>query len=160
MPTAVAAREPEPESPAVADGDAFDRLAVARARLLEDDGVLDPGLARLVAATIEDALAKRDRALAVALRRAGLRQRDTLLRRAAAEFYEGSPRARAAALLRDAERYAATGWRHHRGLLGCPEMIRGTAEELIWTAFKAHPTFPSSLRQVQNILASRAVRNT
>jgi hypothetical protein len=150
---------PEPESPAAADGGAFDRLAVAHARLLEC-GVLDPGLARLVAATVEDALARRDRALAVALRRASLHQRDELLRRAAAEFYAGCPRARAMALLQDARRYGAAAWLRDRGSVTCPETIRGTIKEVLWLAFKAYPAFPSSLRQIQNILVAGAVRNT
>jgi hypothetical protein len=153
----VVRRDPEPDVP---HGDGFDRLAMARARLLEGDGVLDPGLARLVAAALETVLAGRDRAAAVALRRASLHRRDELIRQAAATFYTGSPRARAMALLQDAERYAATSWRADRGCVGCPERIRGTVQEALWHAYKSHPVFPSSLRQVQNILAPDEVRNT
>jgi hypothetical protein len=155
---ALARRAPEPESPASAV-EALDRLAIARARLLDDGGALDPELARLVAAALDAVLAKGDRPAAVALRRAGLHQRNALIRQAVA-FYTGSPRARAMALLRDARRYVATAWLRDRGCVGCPDRIQGTVQEILWHAFKAHPSFPSSLRQLQNILPAGDLRNT
>jgi hypothetical protein len=89
---------------------------------------------------------------------ARLGRRDELIRELVGTFYTGSTRARA--LLRDAGRYAATGWLRDRGCVGCPARLRGTAEELIWRAFKACPYFPSSLRQMQNILSAGNLRNT
>jgi hypothetical protein len=133
-----------------------DRLAAVRDRLLAG-APLDPGDAHLAAAALGVVLRRHDRTEAAALRRAGLRQRDELFRRAAARFYTGSPRAQAGALLKDANRYAAGGWRSDRGCVSCPDRLRGTVQELLWHAFKAHPSYPSSLRQVQNILAQAEV---
>jgi hypothetical protein len=129
------------------------RLATVRDWLLL--GVpLDLPDRHLAAAACGLILERHDRREAAVLRRVGLRCRDELIRSAAATFYAGSARAKATALLRDAQRYAASAWRHDRGCVGCPDRIRGTVQELLWGAFKAHPDFPSSLRQVQNILAA------
>jgi hypothetical protein len=130
-----------------------------RDRLLAG-AALDPPDRHLAAVACGLIVERCDRREAAALRRAGLRGRDELIRRAATGFYTGSTRARATALLRDAERYAASGWRHDRGSVSCPDRLRGTVRELLWLAFKSCPSFPSSLRQVENILTAGDPRNT
>jgi hypothetical protein len=137
------------------DGTAADaalaRLRAARSRLLEN-GVLDPGLARMAAVAIGLVLERQDRAAMVALRRANLRARNELIRDAAARFYSGTPRARAISLLQDADRYAASGWRHHRAQVKCPPELAGSVREILWHMFKTHPRFPTGIRQLQAII--------
>jgi hypothetical protein len=84
-----------------------------------------------------------------------LDRRDELIREAVARFYSGTPRARAISLLQDANRYAATGWRHHRTRTKCPDELIGSVRELLWHAFKTHPRFPTGLRQLQAIIAQQ-----
>jgi hypothetical protein len=145
---ALNAREPAAEPVPVG------RLAAVR-DLLSTGAALDLPDRRLAATACERVLARRDRREAAALRRAGLRSRDELIRRAATGFYTGSTRARATALLQDARRYAATGWRVDRGRVTCPGSICGTARELLWQAMKAHKTFPSSISMIEKILARK-----
>jgi hypothetical protein len=104
----------------------------------------DPGFARRLAAFVA-----RDAAPAARLRR-----RDELIRRMAEEFYTGSPRARARALLADVRHYETTRWRFDRGCTCCPPEIEGTVQEMIWHLLKEAQQFPR-LRQLQNILPMR-----
>jgi hypothetical protein len=80
------------------------------------------------------------------------RRRDALIRQLAAEFYVGTPRARAIALLADAKRYETTAWKVDVRSASCPEKLRGTPRELLWYAFKSARRFPGSVRQLQNII--------
>jgi hypothetical protein len=78
-------------------------------------------------------------------------RRDELIRELATR-YGGSRKARAMALLADANRYAATAWRHHRRHVSCPAELVGTDRELLWLLFKQHDYIPTSWRQIWNII--------
>jgi hypothetical protein len=80
-----------------------------------------------------------------------VRRRDALIRELGAR-YAGSRKARARALLADANRYAATAWRRHRELTACPAELLGTDRELLWLLFKQHDYIPTSWRQIWNII--------
>ena len=54
-----------------------------------------------------------------------------------------------------ARQYAAIGWLRHQGNVTCPESIRGTAQELMWQAMKAHKKFPDSVSMIEKILARK-----
>jgi hypothetical protein len=83
---------------------------------------------------------------------ARLERRDELIREAAARFYTGTPRARAIRLLEDANRYAASGWRHHRAQVKCPPELVGSVREMLRHMLKTHPRFPTGIRQLQTII--------
>jgi hypothetical protein len=145
--------------PADDDGaadDALALLAAARAQLRETS-TLDPGLANWAAAALDLVLARHSRQEAIALRRFGRRERDRFIRQLAAEYFaeEPSNRAKAEAVLAAARQYAAIGWLRHRGSVTCHDSIRGTAQELLWRAMKAHKKFPDSVSMVEKILARK-----
>jgi hypothetical protein len=58
----------------------------------------------------------------------------------------------AQALSADANNYRASSWRSHRRSTTCPPEIEGTAQGLLWRAFKAAPRFPTGWRQIWNII--------
>jgi hypothetical protein len=90
--------------------------------------------------------------LAWAVRPRGrLARRDELIRQVAAEFYTGSPRARAVAMLAACQRYETTRWKLDRSKAVCPRDIENTAQGWFWRILKVGPRFPR-LRQLQNIL--------
>jgi hypothetical protein len=82
---------------------------------------------------------------------ARLRRRNDLIRELATR-YTGDRKARAVALLADANRYAATAWRRHRQLTRCPAELLGTDRELLWLLFKQNDHIPTSWRQIWNII--------
>ena len=128
----------------------FSRLAAAADRILENPA-FDPADTNLVVTLIYQALARAERRTASALRQAELRRRDELIRQIAAT-YEGSVRARALKVVQDVNDYASRGWRRHHACAVCPEEIRGTRQALFWSALRLHPYFPTSARQVENII--------
>ena len=79
-------------------------------------------------------------------------ERDRAIR-AAAALLDGSGRARARAVLAEAQIYATIAWRFHRSKTSCPDEIRGTIREHLWRAMKAHSTFPTGWRQIFSIIA-------
>jgi hypothetical protein len=101
----------------------------------------DPGFAQRLAAFLAQDAAPSAR----------LGRRDELIRKLATR-YMGDRKARAVALLADANRYAATTWRHHRRHVGCPAELVGTDRELLWLLFKQHDYIPTSWRQIWNII--------
>jgi hypothetical protein len=153
MPAAACAYSVEilPDDADVKMGDpVFSRLLCAADRLLENPA-FDPGDTNLVVTLIFEAVARGERRTASALRQAELRRRDELIRRIA-ENYEGSTRAKALKVVQDADDYRSGGWRRHRAHAVCPEKIRDSVQALFWSAFRAHPYFPTSARQVENII--------
>jgi hypothetical protein len=128
---------------------ALDLVTAARNRLLADEppSAADRRLAVLALDELRGHLTRRQ---ASRLRQASLAERNRLIRQLA-ELYTGRPRTRALQLLADARRYAASSWPRDRGCVTCPPRLRGTKQELLWRAMKAHPLFPR-LRQLQNIL--------
>ena len=128
----------------------FTRLLQAADRILENPA-FDPADTNLVVTLILRTVAREERQTASALRQAELRRRDELIRRIA-ENYEGSVRAKALKVAQDAADYRSRGWRHHRDHAVCPEEIRGSVQALFWSAFRSHTYFPTSARQVENII--------
>jgi hypothetical protein len=128
----------------------FSRLATAADRILENPA-FDPADTNLVVTLIYQALARAERRTATALHQAELHRRDELIREIAAT-YEGSVRARALKVVQDVNDYASRGWRRHRVCAVCPEEIVGTRQALFWSALRSHPYFPTSARQVENII--------
>jgi hypothetical protein len=140
-----------PDDADVETGDpVFSRLAAAADRILENPA-FDPADTNLVVTLIYQALARAERRTASALHQAELRRRDELIRRIA-ENYEGSTRARALKVVQDAADYRSRGWRRHRDSAICPAEITGSVQALFWSALRSHPYFPTSARQVENII--------
>jgi hypothetical protein len=83
---------------------------------------------------------------------ARLGRRDELVRQLAARFYTGSRRAVAMTLLAHAKHYETTRWKVDRRSVKCPPELVGTPRELLWHAFKSAPYFPTSARQIENII--------
>jgi hypothetical protein len=146
---AVAVDEADDTAPAL--------LAAARDQLLLHPGLIDPGLARWAAAGLDLVLERRSRQEAIALRRFGRRERNRLICQLEGEYFAGKfgNRAKAEAVLAAARQYAAIGWMRHRASVTCPNSIRGTAQELLWLAMKAHKRFPDSVSMIEKILARK-----
>lgn len=127
-------------------------LGAVRARLLADQP-LDEGDRRLAALGLEVLAGPLSRRQAARLQQEGRRERDRLIRLAGERFYlHGSLRDRASRLIKDAERYVATGWLRDRGHVLCPDHLRGTVQELFWHGFKAHPRFPFGQRTIEDLI--------
>ena len=127
-------------------------LAAVRARLLADEP-LGEGDRRLAALALEVLVGRLSRQQVALLRQEGHRERDRLIRLAAARFYaRGSLRDRALRLIADAQLYQATAWRHDRAHVLCPPRLRGTPQELLWLSFKACPRFPFGQRTIEELI--------
>lgn len=82
----------------------------------------------------------------------GRARRDDLIRQIAARHCVGSVWQRATAIAEAARRYEGTAWPRERNAERPPAGAAGTMRELLFLAFKAHPRFPQSARQIRSII--------
>lgn len=85
---------------------------------------------------------------------AARRSRDDLIREMA-RFYPGKVGAKAEAIARLGRLYAGTAWPSDRRAETMPARYRGTVRALLFEAFKTSERFPTSARQIRNILERR-----
>ena len=82
-----------------------------------------------------------------------MRKRDAALRELARRFYCGQAVSRqAAAIYREAMRYAGSRWRCDRAIEELPSEHLGTPYEWLWRAFKSGAAMPIGDRQLRHIL--------
>lgn len=79
-------------------------------------------------------------------------RRDDLIREIAARHCTGAIAQRAAAIAFEARRYESGAWLRERHGDRPPPGSAGTLRELLFLAFKAHPRFPQSVRQIRTII--------
>ena len=86
-------------------------------------------------------------------REEAIRKRDGAIRDLAERFHSHLLLcAKAREICSMAARYAASSWRFDRGGDAMPSHYAGTANELLWHAFKSGATMPIGERQLRNIL--------
>jgi len=127
-------------------------LQAARARILAGLPV-DPVAVPAVSSVLASVIQRRSRQEEIALRQAGLRERNRRLREADAVLLPlPSLDARARRLLELIAHYEATAWRRHRGLISCPEELDSKPEHHLWHALKSFHRIPRSINAIAMIL--------